>query len=56
MKLLIRAIIAALALIALASCAHHETTLQRMNREIQNCILSGGHAHLGPDSTIECAR
>lgn len=41
--------------IALAGCAHQESTLHRMNREVQECILSGGHAHLGPDNTIECA-
>lgn len=39
----------------LVGCAHHESTLQRMNREVQDCILSGGTAHAGPDNTIECA-
>lgn len=42
-------------LIAFGGCAHHESTLQRMNREVQDCILSGGTAHAGPDNTIECA-
>lgn len=39
----------------LFGCAHQESTLHRMNREVQECILSGGTAHAGPDNTIECA-
>jgi hypothetical protein len=44
-----------LLVLALAGCAHRrETELHRMQREVQNCILSGGTARLGPDSTILC--
>jgi hypothetical protein len=32
-----------------------ETPLHRENREVQDCILSGGTAHAGPNGTIECA-
>lgn len=38
----------------IVGCAHRESELHRMNREIQDCILSGGNAHPGPGNTILC--
>lgn len=45
---------AAVLMLWLAGCAHRETELHRMQRETQDCILSGGHARLGPNRTILC--
>lgn len=37
------------------SCASPEVLeLEHRQREVQDCILSGGHARLGPGNTILC--
>lgn len=43
-----------LAIWMLAACSHAASDLQRTQRQIQDCILAGGHAHLGPGNTILC--
>lgn len=35
-------------------CSHAASDLERKQRAIQDCILSGGHARLGPADTILC--
>lgn len=51
----IRLLIFALVMLALSSCASGEVdALLARQKEIQDCILSGGHAHLGPDNSIVC--
>lgn len=50
--------IALLALLVLAGCASGPNTaaaLRARQQAIQDCILSGGHAQLGPNDTILCA-
>ena len=38
----------------LTACSHVASDLERRQRAIQDCILSGGHARLGPGNTILC--
>ena len=50
-----------LAALWMAGCSHainpnSAAALKARNQAIQNCILSGGHARLGPDNTILCER
>lgn len=35
-------------------CSHAASSLERKQRAVQDCILSGGHARLGPADTILC--
>lgn len=35
-------------------CSHVASDLARRQREIQNCIVSGGTPELGPDDSIIC--
>lgn len=42
----------ATALVMLFGCVSSDPDI--MGRQIRNCILSGGHPHLGPDDTIIC--
>ncbi len=58
-RLSIRLAIFALALAMLMACSHSTNTntsaaLRAREQAIQNCILSGGHPHLGPDNSILC--
>ena len=41
-------------LIIFGGCSHAASDLARRQRAIQDCILSGGHARLGPADTILC--
>ena len=43
--------------IFLSACSHSPYTASALAKEqqaIQECILSGGHAHLGPNNSIIC--
>lgn len=46
--------VAIVAVCMLAACSHVASDLERRQREVQDCILAGGHAHLGPGQTILC--
>jgi uncharacterized protein YgiB involved in biofilm formation len=46
--------VAALAIWMLAGCSHAASDLATRQRSIQDCILSGGYARLGPGDTILC--
>jgi len=41
-------------LIALGGCSTYAARLLAKQYAIQDCILSGGHARLGPGDTILC--
>jgi hypothetical protein len=41
-------------LLIFGGCSHAASDLFAKQYAIQNCILSGGHARLGPDNTILC--
>lgn len=43
-----------LAILMLAACSHVASDLALRQRAIQDCILAGGHARLGPGDTILC--
>lgn len=47
-------LISALALVACATRVPAD--LDKLQRDVQNCILSGGHARLGPNDTVVCER
>jgi len=50
-------IVAALLAFAVYGCASSGSTkLADQQQAVQNCILSGGHARLGPNNTILCVR
>lgn len=53
----IRLLIFVLVILSLSACADKNLVdLTSRQQEIQDCILSGGHAHLGPDNSIVCER
>jgi hypothetical protein len=41
-------------LLIFGACSHAASNLERKQRAIQDCILSGGSARLGPGDTILC--
>ena len=44
------------AILIVAGCASPEVdALLLRQRAVQDCILSGGHPHLGPGDTIVCS-
>jgi len=48
-------VIACIALLAICfGCSHAASDLERKQRAIQDCLLSGGRARLGPGNTILC--
>ena len=49
------ALVAALVFGAMG-CSRASADLEARQRAIQACILSGGHARLGPDNTIQCVQ
>lgn len=56
-KIWFLAFTALLALLVLfGGCSHAASDLDRRQREVQDCILSGGHARLGPDDSILCVK
>lgn len=47
-------VVGMIAMLWLSACSRAATELEARQRQIQDCILSGGHAHLGPGQTILC--
>lgn len=49
------AVLVALILVGCAGGPNTAAALRARQQAIQDCILSGGHAQLGPNDTILCA-